>query len=437
MRSVVFVFVVVALLVVSGCDLVDPARPSAQPDTEVFGNLAEVSRSPDNPGQWILQIQVGSPRALRSAEEESGKPTPEVAKGLVATVTVTADTIVVADDLPVSLDAIDSGTEVVIVPVPGTTQMWGSSDLRLEADTLVDFKTYRRWKLPRLESDDEPVVDDPDRINTSGSELAPVPVQGGRVLYFSSHLRPPAAAGEEWYGTVREGLTVPEEGEALPEWSYRTEMGDAGWSVPERVVFPGLDGAVLTRVTWVNADETRCLVTVGTPGEPPWVGLATRSGAASGWGEPEVVEEIGPNARDAVYLTGSTSKVLFASNRGGRERDDLFLFDPKAEEGAMPLQPQICTFGNEWNPRTGAKGELFFCRENQQLAFVGGSVRPLRLPGEHRTLFTQAASTEDGKWLFFCMPKFRPVMMDDDIYVAPLGEDLALGEPVPVDDWRP
>lgn len=437
MRSLKYGLVLVVLLGVSGCDLVDPARPSAQPDTEVFGNLTEVNRSPDNPGQWVLQIQVGSPRALRAAEEESGKPTPEVPPGLVATVTVTADTVVVADDMPASLDDIDSGTEVVIVPVPGTTQMWGSSDLRLEADTLVDFETYRRWKLPRLASDDEPLVDDPERINTSGSELAPVPVKGGRVLYFSSHLRPPAAAGEDWHGTVRDGLTVPSEGEALTEWSYRSEMSDAGWSVPERVVFPGLDGAVMIRVTWVNADETRCLVTVAAPGAPPWVGVAERPRASSAWGEPELVEGIGPNAHDAVYLTGSNTKILFASNRGGRERDDLFLFDPKVEGGPMPLEPQICTFGNEWNPRTGPQGQLIFCREDQQLALAGGSVRALRLPGEHRTLFTQAAPTDDGKWLFFCLPKFRPVVMDDDIYVAPLGDDLSVGDPVPVDDWRP
>ena len=91
MRSVLCSLVAIALIGVSGCDLVDPARPSAQPDTEVFGNLMEVNRSPDDPLLWIVKVKVGSPRALRAAEEGSGKPTPEVAKDLVATVRVTPE----------------------------------------------------------------------------------------------------------------------------------------------------------------------------------------------------------------------------------------------------------------------------------------------------------------------------------------------------------
>ena len=131
------------------------------------------------------------------------------------------------------------------------------------------------------------------------------------------------------------------------------------------------------------------------------------------------------------------TKVVFVSARGSRNGGDLFLYDPKNESGAMPLEPQICTFGNEWNPRTGPQGELFFCREDRQLIFQGGQVRPLRLPGPHRELFTQAAPTDDGRWIFFCRPKFRRMEYDQDIYVARLGPDLRLGEPVPVDDWRP
>jgi hypothetical protein len=35
------------------------------------------------------------------------------------------------------------------------------------------------------------------------------------------------------------------------------------------------------------------------------------------------------------------------------------------------------------------------------------------------------------------MPKYRPLEPDQDIYVSRIGEDLSIGEPVPVDDWRP
>ena len=64
-------------------------------------------------------------------------------------------------------------------------------------------------------------------------------------------------------------------------------------------------------------------------------------------------------------------------------------------------------------------------------------MRALRLPGSHRKLFTQGAPTADGKWVFFCMPHYRPLTFDEDIYVAPVGKDWSLGTPVPVDDWRP
>ena len=53
MRSALYCLVMIALVVASGCDLVDPARPSAQPDTEVFGNLTEVDRSPDESDQEV------------------------------------------------------------------------------------------------------------------------------------------------------------------------------------------------------------------------------------------------------------------------------------------------------------------------------------------------------------------------------------------------
>ncbi len=420
-----------------GCDLVDPARPTVQPDTEVFGNLIEASPDQSDPSRWIARIQVGPPRALRAAEAESGKPTPEVATGLTATVTIGADTVVVVGDRQAMLEDIDPGTEVVVLPVAGTTAMHGTVDLRLEAELVMDFATYRRWKLPKLALDEPAAADDPTAINSSGVESAPVPVGGGTVLYFSARLRPPATADDDWHGALREGLAAPGEGQGPVERSYRAELGVEGWAAPQLVDFQGLDDAVRLRVTWVSEDETACLVTVERPGEPPWVGASSRPGHGAPWGAVQPVEGLGADAEDAVYLTGSRSKLVFASSRDGRERPDLFLFDPKAEGGPLPLEPQISSFGAERNPRTGPQNELFFTREDRPLVFKGGRVSPLRLPGPQRAVFTHAAPTSDGAWLFFCMPRFRPLMLDQDIYVASLGADLELGDPVPVDEWRP
>jgi len=426
-----------AVVCVAGCDFLDPVRPAMQPDTEVFGNLLDVSRNDDDPSRWIARVQVSVPRAVRSAEEETGIPAPSVEKGLIAEVVVGADTVVFTDDRPATLDDIQSGTEVVVIPASGTTQMLGSTDLRLEAAVLMDFATFQRWQLPRLGAPSADEIDDPEKINSSGAEVAPVPVAGGAVLYFSAHLRPPAREDESWHGALREGLAIPTEEIGPRERSYRTELGDDGWSKPAVVRFPGLDTAEMLRVTWVSDDETACLLTIAEPGGLPWIGLASRPDRAADWGAPKSMDELGGDASDGVYLTGSRTKVLFTSTRGSRDRSDLFLFDPKNDGGPMPIDPQICTFGNEWNPRTGPQNELFFCREDRQLIFKNKQVRPLRLPGPHRVPLTQAAPTDDGRWVFFCIPKYRPLEDDHDIYVAPLDPNMRIGEAVPVDDWRP
>ena len=437
MRRVGMISMAVALVFGTACDLVDPARSTVQADADVFGNLLEAERSPDDSSQWIVRIQAGVPRALRAAEEEMGRPTPTVEKGLIVTVTVGPDAIVVAGDRPARLDEIDPGTEVVVIPVAGTTRMVGSTDLHLEAATLMDFATFRRWRLPNLASSEVIAAEDPAMINSSGVEIAPVPVGDGGVLYFTAHLRPPAKEGDGWHGVHREGLVIPGGDVGMRERSFRNELAGDGWTKPELVKFPGLDEATRVRVTWVEDDETACLVSVKTPDELPWVGRATRSDPGAAWSTPEQLASLGNEAQDGVYLTGSRTKIVFVSKRGDRERSDLFLYDPKTEDSPMPLEPQICTVGSEWSPRTGPQGELFFCREDRQLIFKGGQVRALRLPGLHRFLFTQAAPTSDGRWIFFCMPKYRPLEPDQDIYVSRIGEDLSIGEPVPVDDWRP
>ncbi len=437
MRRIPIIMLAIVLVFGTACDLVDPARPTVQPDTNVFGNLLEAERSPDDPSQWIVRIKAGAPRALRAAEEGMGRPTPTVEKGLTVTVSVGPDAIVVVGDRPARLDEIDPGTEVVVIPVAGTTRMLGSADLHLEAATLMDFATFRRWRLPNLVSSEVVVTEDPAMINSDGVENAPVPVGDGGVLYFTAHLRPPANEGDGWHGAEREGLVIPDKDAGPHERSFRTELAGDGWTQPRLVQFPGLDEATRVRVTWVDDDEKACLVSVVTPGELPWVGRATRSGPGATWSTPERLEFLGDDAQDGVYLTGSRTKIVFVSMRGNRDRSDLFIYDPKNEDSPMPLEPQICTFGSEWSPRTGPQGELFFCREDRQLIFKDGQVRALRLPGPHRVFFTQAAPTSDGRWVFFCMPKYRALELDQDIWVAQIGNDLAIGEPVPVDDWRP
>jgi len=437
MRIASITLMAIVLVFGTACDLVDPARPTVQPDADVFGNLLGAERSPDDPSQWIVRIQAGAPRALRAAEEEMGRPTPTVEKGLVVTVTVGPDAIVVVGDQPARLDEIDPGTEVVVIPIAGTTRMLGSTDLHLEAATVMDFATFRRWRLPNLASSEDVVAEDPAMINSDGVEIAPVPVGNGGVLYFAAHLRPPAKEGDDWHGAPREGLVIPGEDVGARERSFRTELAGEGWTQPRLVRFPGLEEATRVRVTWVDDDETVCLVSVTAAGELPWVGRATRSGPSAAWSKPERLEFLGDDSQDGVYLTGSRTKIVFASMRGDRERSDLFIYDPKNEDSPMQLEPQICTFGSEWSPRTGPQNELFFCREDRQLIFKGGQVRALRLPGAHRVFFTQAAPTSDGRWIFFCMAKYRALELDQDIWVARIGDDLAIAEPVPVDDWRP
>lgn len=438
MRSLKVYLVVAALLLTfSACDIVDPARPTAQPDMEIFGNLLDVERAADDPETFIVRLQVGAPRAIRAADEESGKPTPEIEKGMIASVTVGSDAVVFVDDGPGLLEEIASGTEIVALPVAGSTEMHGTNDLRLEASSVMDFQTYRRWRLPKLDPGAESVADDPTLINSAASELAPVPVAGGTVLYFSAHLRPPSTADDAWYGAFRDGFVDPGEGGGAVERSYRSQLTDEGWTAPELVNYPGLGEARQVRVTWVNAGETVSLVTVTSADGERWIGRSSRGSATARWSTPERLDALGHDARDGVYLTGSKTKIVFTSSQSGATQSDLFLYDPKAGEVPAPLQAPIFTTLDEWNPRTGPVGELLFNRRDRQLILKDGQVRPLRLAGPHRIPFTQAAMTADGSWLFFCIAKYRSPEMDSDIYVAKVAEDFSLGRPVAVDEWRP
>ncbi|MGD8439905.1 MAG: hypothetical protein PVG53_05175 [Holophagae bacterium] len=424
----------ILLFAVVGCDLVDPMRPTPHADTDTFGNLIEVVPDASEDGVWVATIRAGVPRALGRAEQ--APPTPDVSPGIVARVTITRDTVVTVDDHSAFVMDIGPGTEVVAIPVPGTTMMLGDKELQFEAEQLMDFSTYARWRLPKLDlANAVPPLEDPTSINSDGIEHGPVPVGDGRILYFTARLRRPTEPNGSWIGATRDGIRPPGSDERVFERSYRTELGPGGWSMPVVVEIPGTEGAEQVQVTWVSADERRCMVTVSESGGEPWVGTSTRTGSDRAWGTVDVVAATeGGDAYDAVMQYGSAGRMVFASTRNGSS--DLFIFDP-AVGPAQPLQPSINTGGMEWCPRVGPANELYFVRGNRQLRFQDGTLHEVRPAGPHRAVVIEAQPSADGAWLFMAAPKLRPVEPDLDIEVAPLEADGQLGAPIPIDDWRP
>jgi len=436
---------VLAVVLLLGCGALDPERPVPQADVPVYGNLMEVEAAPDGEGSQLVTVRFSVPRALSQAQQAEGRSAPVVEKGTIAKVNVTSDTVVLLNGTPASLEDIQPGAEVVSLPVPGTTMMVGADRLLHEASYLMDFGTYQRWQLPGLDTSTGTVVAavDParlsaDRISTEGIERSPVPLDGGRVLYFAARKRAPIEADVPWIGPDREGLADGDLQFGAPARSYRTELGAEGWSTPELVVFPDLAETLVTLVTWVAQDERACLVTVQEAGQPPWVGRSERSRPSAAWGPVERIAALGDMpANDAVYLAGSGTKIGFVSSGVGPAGGDLFLLDPAQKDEPWPLVPIINTSGHEWAPRVGPDNELLFCRNDHQLMFRKQQVSQLRLPSPNRIVITEANPTADGAWLFFVSPRYTPGELDQDIFVASWDGEQGLGEPVPVDDWRP
>jgi hypothetical protein len=432
--------VLVAVVVAGACDLLDPARPTIQGDTTLFGNLLDVARVEGDDEAWQVRMRIGVPRALAKAEVADGKPTPTLDEGLVADVRVTTDTVVLAEGSPAFIEDINLGSEVVVLPVPGTTRMVGSSNLTVDASYLTDFTTYRRWQLPGLPAPEGELDrrNDPARINSAGVEHAAVPVGNGSVLYFAARLRPPAESGEPWLGARRDGLVEPGADDVGVERSYRTELTASGWTQPQLVRFPGSDDAAVVRVSWVSEDEAACLVTVASPEGSSWIGRSERPSKGAPWGEVVRVEALGEgNAEDGVYLTGSASKIVFTANWAGNPQSDLVLFDPSVSETPQLLTPPITTPASEWGVRVGPNNELLFARGDRQLALIEGTLRQVRIPTPHRAVVTEVAPATVGEWVFLCRPSYQPVEVDQDIWVARWVGSGRLGEPVPVDDWHP
>jgi len=237
-----------------GCDFLNPARPTVQPDTEVFGHLISSEELPDQPGSYTVKLQVGSPRMVQKQAKEEGKPQPEAESGIIAELLVDHNTVVLRGGMPAGLDDFSAGSEIVGIPVLGTTRMVGEKTILLTTDLLCDFETYHLWRLPRLDTGKTESRDDPALINTDGIEHAPVPLHGGKVLYFSARMRSGGEKGT-WLGARRDGLVPGEGSDFSPERTYRSEwMGD-GWSKPELQVFQGLEKARQTRISWVDPSE--------------------------------------------------------------------------------------------------------------------------------------------------------------------------------------
>jgi len=439
-RPTILILALGLAFVAGGCDFLNPARPTPHEDITLFGNLIEVQRSEGEDEAWVARLRVGIPRAFTRAEAVEGKPTPTMEEGVVAEIIVTPNTVVLVDGGPGFIEDLDPGGEVVAIPVVGSTRMVGTTNVTVEAAFFTDFTSYRDWQLPVLAATggEGETADDPARVNSTGIEHAPLPLSGGRVLYFAARLRPPAIAGGQWSGARREGLPeIAADGPAV-ERPYRTTLTDEGWARPEPVSFPELDGALALRVSWIDSNETRCLVTVEEADGGTWVGAAERKPGNSAWGRVVRLDELGAESpAEGTYLAGSSTKIVYSAHRGGARQTDLLLFDSKDSASPIPLDPSINTPASEWRPRIGPNNELFFNRDDLPLIMVGGTIRPVKVPGFHRVVATQPAPTDDGKWVFLCMPRYRPVELDQDIFVSQWLGEGRLGEPVPVDDWRP
>jgi hypothetical protein len=432
-RSVLASLLVVLCL--AGCGMVDPQRPVPYPDTVVFGNFVESTPVEGEENAFTVRLQVGIPRALTQAKESEGQAPPELEKGNVAEIRVSTDTVLILSGQDATLDDFDPGTEIVVIPVTGTTRMIGEDRILIDGAHILDFVTYRDWKLPGLATGTGEEVDDRvDRINTPGIEQAPVPSGDGTVLYFTARLREAAQPGGPLIGPRRTGLASAE---ARLERTYRTELTDAGWTAPELVEFPDLEATSIS-ISWVDDSETLCLVTVGEGSGNPWIGRSERQRTGVPWGPVQRLSELGEShATDGVFMAGSTRKMAFCRRAPGFQQMDLFMLDPDVSPSPQLLAPMINTPSDEWRPRIGPNNELFFCRADRQMVLAKGEVRTLLLPGPHRRVLSQAAPTRDGRWVFFCRPRLTPVELDQDIYVAEWLAPGKLGEPVPVDEWRP
>lgn len=436
MRRFFWLFLVLGL---SACPKDVTKTPVPQDDVLVVGRLVAATESPQEPGILNLEIRLAMPESIKPVMRKEGRPVVEAQEEMVARVRVDRSTVCVVEGVPGDVSRLRVGQEVVVVPVSGSCAMLGSKTLLADAAEVYDFRSYQvRFLTRSLEQIPTWVSErqDPGKVNSSGKEITPLPLSGGKVLYFSAGLLPPLREGELPRGALRPGMV---RGGTLLPWAakggvrpYRTEFVKGSWASPSEVIFPNLPEEASLRVTWVSEDETSLLAELRLPEKEPQLVQSTRQNKGT-WGPLEVVADAaGKAAGDAQRFGKQLGAMVWTVYEFGSS--DLWLkFQDKA---GQPLEPRINTLGAEWAPRLGPNTTLYFCRGDRQLLFAKQTVAEVRLPGNQRLPLLEAAPTTDGTLLFYRLPRYTPGELDWDIFVS-RKEGENWGPPVPVDTFRP
>lgn len=429
------------VLVASGCGLQDVDTPVPQPDTVIFGRVAAITPVAGDEAATEVEIVAGLPETMSNALKADGRPVPQLGKDLKVLVKVTSDSLCVADMAPTDIDAFRVGHEVAVVPLSGTSAMVGSKKLLATAAEFFLFSAYQvRYLAGSLEALQPEMLgsEDPARVNSGGAEVSPLPLAGGKVLYFAAGLtaspRPDLRTAP--VGALRPGMGTRE---VPAPWAvggfrpYRTELGKNGWMPPQPVVLEGIPEDASARFTWVRQSETEGLVEVRTIAGERQLWEVRRDDPRRPWTALRRLDlPSGGNVGDAQRFGPEMGYLIWTAYEA--DSSDLWLQEP-GKEGQV-LEPRINTLGPEYAPRVGPKAILYFCRGDRQLLFAGQVVREVRLPGKQRRPLLEAAPTADGAWMFCRIPRYAAGQVDWDLAVVPM-RDGSWGAPVPVDDWRP
>ncbi len=430
------------LPILAACHFADTSTPVPQPDTVIFGRVAEIRAVASEPGVSEVDIRAGLPESLLAVMRRESRPIPALEKDLLVRARVGADTLCVADMQPVDVDAFRIGQEVTVVPRPGSCAMVGTKLLLAEASELYRFAAYQLRVIPRSLAAIPGEVSqptEPARINSAGSERTPLPLAGGRIVYFAAGLLPPLSKNDVPRGARRPGMQGSDG--ALAAWAerggyrpYRVEWSAGRWAAPIAVDLPGVPPDASARLTWVSEAETACLVEEVRADGSRGLFASSRASAGEAWAPLGAVSLEGQgNAGDAQRFGSQAGALVWTVYDSSGS--DLWLALQGQKPG--PVDPRINTLGSEWAPRVGPQNTLFFCRGERQLQFTGGAVEEVRLPGKQYRPLLEATPVAGGSLLFFRIPRFVPGEPDWDLAVAAKEGDGHWGGATRLDDWRP